>query len=110
MFGHQRLKCYQLALESAKMMPALTRKWPKGCGHLADQLKRAITSVVLNISEGCGRRTIRERNRFFDIATGSAFEVASVIDIAIAMNYSDFKEGQLIKSKMFLVSKMLRRL
>ena len=110
MFGHQRLKCYQLALETAKMMPELTHAWPKGSGYLADQLRRAIASVVLNISEGYGRCTIQERRRFCDIATGSAFEVASIFDIAIAQNFESFKRGQSIKSKMFLVAKMLERL
>ena len=87
-----------------------THSWPKGNGYLADQLRRAIASVVLNISEGYGRGTLQERRRFFDIATGSAFEVASIFDIAIAQNFESFKRGQSIKSKMFLVVKMLSRI
>ena len=87
-----------------------THSWPKGSGYLADQLRRAIASVVLNISEGYGRGTLQERRRFFDIATGSAFEVASIFDIAIAQNFESFQRGQSIKSKMFLLAKMLSRI
>ncbi len=54
---------------------------------LADQLRRAAQSVALNIVEA-NRRTGRNRRNRFRIALGSAAEVASCIDVAVALGYS----------------------
>ena len=50
---------------------------------LADQLRRAASSVVLNIAEG-NRRAGRDRLQFFRIAAGSAAEVRAALDVARA--------------------------
>lgn len=46
--------------------------------HLKDQLLRASSSVALNLNEGWGRRTEKDRMRFFTIALGSLREVQSI--------------------------------
>lgn len=43
-----------------------------------DQLKRASLSIMLNIAEGSGRRTNKEKRNFYVISRGSTFECASV--------------------------------
>jgi four helix bundle protein len=48
---------------------------------LADQLERAITSVLLNLAEG-NRRHGRDPRRFFTIASGSAAEITAALDLA----------------------------
>ncbi len=50
---------------------------------LADQLRRAASSVVLNIAEG-NRRAGRDRVQFFRIAAGSAAEVRAALEVAQA--------------------------
>ena len=50
---------------------------------LADQLRRAASSVALNIAEG-NRRTGKDRAHFFRIAAGSAAEVRAALDVARA--------------------------
>ena len=107
MFNHHKLKCYLLSLELAKSMPSLTRGWPF---YLSDQLKRALTSVILNISEGNGRMSPKDRRRFFNIAVASAKESASAFDIAYSfrlisqIDYSKMQDGLLQVVKM--VSKL----
>ncbi len=54
--------------------------------ELADQLRRAAQSVALNIAEA-NRRAGRDRRDRFRIALGSAAEVASCVDVAIAVGY-----------------------
>ena len=54
---------------------------PRGWGYLADQARRAATSIPLNIAEGVGRINRGERRHAFDIAIGSAHEVAAAIEI-----------------------------
>ena len=50
---------------------------------LADQLRRAASSVALNIAEG-NRRAGQDRLQFFRIAAGSAAEVRAAMDVARA--------------------------
>jgi four helix bundle protein len=53
-------------------------------GDVRDQLDRASTSVPLNIVEGNGKYTPKDRCRFFDIAHGSALECAAGLDVLVA--------------------------
>jgi four helix bundle protein len=55
-------------------------------GALADQLRRAGTSVLLNIAEGA-RRVGKDRAHHHRIAAGSAAEVAAALEIAAAWGY-----------------------
>ena len=87
--NHQRLKCYQFAMSMAKDMPSLLSGWPRGYYYLSDQIKRATSSIVLNIAEGNARTSILERKRFFTIAMGSSSEVFSILDIAFAYHLID---------------------
>ena len=57
---------------------------PKGHAILRDQLERASLSIVLNIAEGAGRRSRRDKARFYTIARGSAMESLALIDVLIA--------------------------
>ena len=86
MFNHHKLKCYVLALDLAKVMPSLLRTWPF---YLSDQLKRALTSVILNIAEGNGRMTTKERkrsNRLQQNAGRSPSSRKNVIEVIVNLN------------------------
>ena len=48
---------------------------------MRDQLDRASTSVPLNIAEGNGKFSARDRRRFLEIAEGSALKCAAALDI-----------------------------
>jgi four helix bundle protein len=82
--SHERLEAYRVALEFLALAHELAAGLPKGAAPLADQLERAATSALLNTAEGAGRRTGKEKSRFYDIARGSAVECAAVVD-AIAV-------------------------
>lgn len=110
MFNHQRLKCYVDALGLAKRVPGLVARWPRGNYQLEDQLRRALTSVVLNISEGNARRGVRERARFFSIARASASEAASCIDVAAAFRLISEPDGAYFSDQLLQIVKMLYKL
>lgn len=94
----------------AKKMPSLVRKWPTGSSYLADQLKRALASVSLNIAEGNGRSGLKDRARFFAIARGSATEVSAIIDIANAYNLIDQIIYDEFQDKLLQIVKILYKL
>jgi four helix bundle protein len=53
----------------------------RGSSVIRDQMDRASLSIVLNIAEGAGRRATQDKQRFYEIARGSATEVAAIIDV-----------------------------
>jgi len=110
MFNHQRLRCYEKALDAAKRVPGIVKYWPKGSYYLEDQLKRAISSVLLNIAEGNGREGLKDRARFFAIARASAAESASCIDVALALNLISESESLELQGLLLEVVKMLYKL
>jgi four helix bundle protein len=59
---------------------------------IVQQIRRAALSVHLNIAEGCSRRSVTERKRFFEILRGSIIEVDTAIDIAHKLKYKTEEE------------------
>ena len=74
---------YGAALGLVSALRSVLGEVAKSDRALADQLRRAASSVVLNIAEG-NRRTGKDRVHFFRIAAGSAAEVRAGIDVARA--------------------------
>ena len=81
-FDHEKLHVYQTAIEFVEWLQKILDEIPKK--PVCDQLERASTSIPLNIAEGNGKFTPRDRCRFLDIARGSAFECASALDVLVA--------------------------
>ena len=54
---------------------------------ITSQIRRAASSVPTNISEGCGRDSDAEFNKFLTIAIGSATETEYLILLAKDLNY-----------------------
>ena len=53
-------------------------------GDVKDHLDRASTSIALNVAEGNGKYTAKDRCRYFDSGHGSALECAAGLDILVA--------------------------
>ncbi len=82
-FDHQKLNVYQVALEFNCWVGDLLGKI-EAKAAAKDQLDRAATSIPLNIAEGNGKFSRRDRARFFDIARGSAVEAAASLDVLVS--------------------------
>ena len=82
-FHHEKLRVYQRALEfatwSQDLIESLTEKT-----STRDHLDRSGDSIALNIAEGNGKFSRKDRARFFQIAHGSALESAACLDLLIA--------------------------
>lgn len=81
MFDFEKLDVYRLTLEFVALVYEVTGQVPPGSADLVDQLKRASSSIALNIAEGSGRVRLNDRARFHSIARGSAMECASILDV-----------------------------
>src|SRR5690349_15226084 len=82
-FDHEKLRVYQEAICFVAWTEGLISQGLSR-GSVLDQLDRASTSIPLNIAEGNGRFTGRDRCRFFDIARASALECAACLDVIVA--------------------------
>jgi four helix bundle protein len=82
-FDHEKLEVCREAIAFIAWLSALLKVTIR-IGDVKDQLDRASTSIPLNISEGNGKYTPKDRCRFFDIAHGSALECAAGLDVLVA--------------------------
>jgi len=75
MYKFEKLKVWQLAMDLAVKIYSFTKKLPKEETYgLKDQLKRACTSIALNIAEGTGGESDKELVRYLYLAKKSLFE------------------------------------
>jgi len=64
---------------------------------LTSQIRRAATSVLLNLAEGSARKSPKEYARFLNISIGSLVEVDACLKIAKSLNYLEsFKDTILL--------------
>jgi four helix bundle protein len=81
LFPHERLQAWRQA-RSFYLLCAQLQGLPRASGHAGDQLERAALSVLLNLVEGAGRTSWKEKRHFFSIALGSLAEAVAVVDVA----------------------------
>lgn len=79
-FDHEKLTVYQTSLKFIVWLQKILERIPKKYS-VNDQLDRSSTSIPLNIAEGNGKYSKKDRCRYFDIARGSALESAAALDI-----------------------------
>ena len=70
------LRSYKLAVDFYRIAKGVELP-----GYLKDQLRRAASSVALNLSEGTGKRSFADRGRFFLIAMGSIRECQAITEL-----------------------------
>jgi len=107
---HEKLNCYRKSVQLAEELTTQSRRWSRGYGYLQDQLKRAISSVVLNCAEGNARTGQQDRKRFFNIARSSLAEVGACLDLAHAFQLINTQNQNHWKTQCHLISKLLYRL
>jgi len=87
-FHHEKLTVYKRALEFADWSETLIESLTKKTST-RDQLCHAGDSIALNIAEGNGKFSQKDRARFFQIAHGSALECAACLDLFVARHCCD---------------------
>lgn len=100
----KNLIVYQKALAVKQEMEARVLSLPEVDKNLKDQIRRAATSIVLNISEGSSRFSPPDRKNFFIISRGSVFECMSSLEIVFQITNKRF---EIIEGYLEEISKML---
>ena len=102
------LRIYGVTIEMLRgLRPLIERIGGKDL-NLADQLRRAATSIALNLQEGAYSQGRNERARWYT-ALGSAAEVRACLDVADALGYVERIDDEL-RDKLDHVIATLHRL
>jgi four helix bundle protein len=88
------LRIYEVALRVVEELRPALITIEKRDRDLARQMRRAASSVVLNIAEGSGSCGGTRRERYRN-ALGSAREVVACIEVARAWRYAEVDPGVL---------------
>jgi len=103
---YKDLQVWQEAMTLAELVYAKLAGFPRvELYGLADQLRRAVTSIPSNIAEGSGRDSDRDFLRFLVIARGSLFEVDTQLTLAERFHYMEY--DQALARQFESVSKLL---
>ena len=110
--SYRDLRVYKLSYQLALDVHKLTRKFPASERiELASQLRRAVTSIPINIAEGYGRkRSAEEFKRFLVIALGSTNEVSVILDLARDLAYFGVDVHADLQGRCEVIGKSLTRL
>jgi four helix bundle protein len=115
-FNHEKLHVYQEAIAFVAWWAEI-RPRCSGGANVQDQMDRASTSMPLNIAEGNGRFTTRDRSHYFRVASASALECAACLDVFVARKclvWRDIEPGKerlkgIVSMLMGLISKSSSR-
>lgn len=89
-FRFRDFPVYQDIRNFIKELYTFSNKLPKQEQfELASQLRRAATSILLNLAEGSMKRSDAEFNRFLMISIGSVSEIVAILDICFDLKYID---------------------
>ena len=112
MLDHERLDVYPTSIGFVAIALGLVETLPRGFGEVRDPLRRAATSIPLNIAEGSGKLGGPDRSRYCAIARGSAMECAAILDVirllSAAPNPSLDEGKRLLVRVVEMLSKMCR--
>ena len=106
---HQQLEVYKLSILVVKSFRSVLGKMPRGFGKMQDQIKRASTSIPLNIAEGTGKLTVQDKKKFYAIARGSAQECLAILDVIDALEIK-IDETKETRPRLESITKMLSKL
>lgn len=96
-FRFENLEVWQLARKFAVEIYKITRKFPKNeLFGLTAQIRRAATSIALNIAEGSDRKSDAEFKRFLRMALASLEEVITGLYIALDQKFIGQSEFNLL--------------
>ena len=93
----------EVALDTIRSLRAPARLLGRRDARLADQLRRAASSIALNLAEG-NRRRGHDRRYHFHVAAGSADEVRTALRVALAWGWLDPRD---VEAPMALLDRVL---
>ncbi len=80
-FAHQRLDAFHAAMELTVGVERIAASLPRGHADLKDQVRRAASATMRNITEGANRWAPRDKAARFVIARGESGECDAALEM-----------------------------
>ena len=109
-FDHERLDVYRLSIAYVVFACKIAKSLGGTNRQARDQWLRAAQSIPLNITAGNGKQSLKDKNRFFEIARGSAVECAAIHDVLRVCDAIGDDSNCLGKTALKRIVSMLTRL
>ena len=108
MHNFKELKVWNKSVDLAVATYRITKSFPseEKFGLIA-QINRSAVSVAANIAEGAGRNSHGEFNQFLGIATGSLYELETLLIITERIGILSNQEFQSASSQVEEITKMI---
>lgn len=107
----RKLNVYVNSKELTKYVYTLIKQFPQEEKFaLCSQIRRAVTSIPINIAEGFGRFSQKEKARFVEIAFGSLTELFCEMEISYELGYLTKEQYEQTEHQMTIISKQLSNL
>ena len=109
---YEELKVYQRSYKASMVMYKITQRFPSEEMYgLTSQIKRASTSIPLNIAEGYGRRDSEsEFKHFLRTAIGSCYEIKVLIEMSKDLGFISVTQYERMYNEYEEITKMLYKL
>ena len=106
-YNYEDLLVWQKGMCFVEKVYLKTREFPSDELYgLTSQLRRAVTSIVLNIAEGQGKGTSKDFRRFLRVSRGSAYEVNTILQICLRLGYINEEEYVNFRESIVQITKM----
>ena len=110
-FYYRKLEVYQRAKALSHAVCKLIKTFPVEERYgLCDQLRRAAMSIPINIAEGFGRFSAKEKAHFIQIAFGSLHEVMCELELSQDENYINEEQLKELESQIIPINRQLSAL
>ena len=108
MHKFKELLVWKRAVKLSVKLYGLTKYFPDNEKFgLVSQINRCGVSIACNIAEGAGRNNKKEFKNFLGIATGSVYELETLLIIAKEINYIKNEDFEFLIPEVDEIQKML---
>ncbi|MDJ0976157.1 MAG: four helix bundle protein [Planctomycetota bacterium] len=106
-FAHQRLDAFHAAMELTIGVEGLAAGLPRGHADLKDQVRRAASATMRNITEGANRWAPRDKAARFVIARGECGECDAALEMVERLRLAPGRQVRRLRQLTGRVAAML---
>tara|TARA_B100000315_G_scaffold244011_1_gene268049 strand:+ start:279 stop:677 length:399 start_codon:yes stop_codon:yes gene_type:complete len=110
-YRFEKLDVWNKAMDFCEFVYKKSANFPKSEIYgLTSQLRRASTSIPLNIAEGSACKSKKEFIKFLTIALRSQYESVTIVQLCFRLGYLNEPESDLLQERLAEIGRMLQGL
>lgn len=111
MYKFEKLDVWNKAMDFCEFVYKESANFPKSEIYgLTSQLRRASTSIPLNIAEGSACKSQKEFIKFLSIALRSQYESVTIVQLCFRLGYLNETNSNLFQERLAEIGRMLQGL